>query len=45
MLYSTPKLVVLGQAPVLVLGWIAGTGDRGTSVFSLPPPGLALGLD
>lgn len=45
MLYSTPELVVLGPAPVLVLGGIPGQGDRGTSLFSDPVMGVALGLD
>ncbi len=45
MLYSTPELVVLGPARVLVLGGDPGQGDRGTSIFSLPVMGVTLGLD
>jgi len=45
MLYSKPELVVLGTAPVLVLGGIPGSLDRGTSVFSEPEMGVTLGLD
>jgi hypothetical protein len=45
MTYSTPELVVLGPAQVLVLGVIMGRGDNGVSEHSQPPGGLTLGLD
>jgi len=45
MTYSTPELVVLGPAHVLVLGVIGGTLDNGVSEESRPPAGMTLGLD
>ena len=45
MQYSTPELVVLGSASVLVLGGDPGQSDRITSLVSDPPVGVALGLD
>lgn len=45
MRYSTPELVVLGRASVLVLGGEAGYFDNGTSETSQPMTGVALGLD
>jgi hypothetical protein len=43
--YSTPELVVLGPAHVLVLGGTLGQGDNGMSETSKSPVGLTLGLD
>lgn len=45
MRYSTPELVVLGPASVLVLGGEIGLLDNGTSVTSQPMAGVMLGLD
>jgi len=45
MRYSTPELVVLGPASVLVLGGEPGKFDNGDSRTSLPATGIALGLD
>ena len=45
MTYSTPELVVLGPAHVLVLGGEPGMLDNGVSETSKPIAGLALGLD
>ncbi len=45
MRYSTPELVVLGQASVLVLGGEPGKFDNLQSETSLPATGIALGLD
>jgi hypothetical protein len=45
MRYSTPELVVLGPASVLVLGGIEGRFDNGSSDTSQPMAGVALGLD
>lgn len=45
MRYSTPELVVLGPASVLVLGGDHGLFDNGTSQTSQPMAGVALGLD
>jgi hypothetical protein len=45
MRYSTPELVVLGPASVLVLGGDPGLFDNGTSQTSQPMAGVALGLD
>ena len=45
MRYSTPELVVLGPASVLVLGGDIGLFDNGTSQTSQPMAGVALGLD
>jgi hypothetical protein len=44
-MYSTPELVVLGPAHVLVLGGAIGKGDNGVSEFSKLPVGLTVGLD
>jgi hypothetical protein len=44
MKYSTPELVVLGPASVLVQGTPPGEEDNGTD-FENPPMGLVLGLD
>jgi hypothetical protein len=45
MTYSTPELVVLDPAHVLVLGGDMGQGDNDVSLFSKSPVGLTLGLD
>jgi hypothetical protein len=45
MTYSTPELVVLGPAHVLVLGGLRGLFDHGDSENSKPIVGLILGLD
>ena len=45
MRYSTPELVVLGPASVLVLGGDIGYLDNGSSQTSQPMTGAALGLD
>ena len=45
MRYSTPELVVLGPASVLVLGGDIGLFDNGNSDTSQPMVGVALGLD
>lgn len=45
MRYSTPELVVLGPASVLVLGGDLGLLDNGSSHTSQPMSGIALGLD
>jgi hypothetical protein len=45
MTYSTPELVVLGPAQVLVLGGPIGKLDNEVSNHSRPPLGLSLGLD
>jgi hypothetical protein len=45
MKYSTPELVVLGAAAVLVLGVPIGSGDNGSSETSHAVAGIGLGLD
>jgi hypothetical protein len=45
MKYSTPELVVLGAAAVLVLGDIEGRLDNVSTFMTRPPAGVALGLD
>jgi hypothetical protein len=45
MKYSTPELVVLGSAAVLVLGDIEGKLDNVSSFTTQPAVGIALGLD
>jgi hypothetical protein len=45
MTYSTPELVVLGPAHVLVLGGLRGKFDHDDSDTSKPMVGLILGLD
>jgi hypothetical protein len=45
MKYSTPELVVLGSAAVLVLGDIEGFMDNVSTLSTRPPIGVALGLD
>jgi len=45
MRYSTPELVVLGSASVLVLGGEKGLFDNGGSDTSKPVAGIVLGLD
>jgi hypothetical protein len=45
MQYSTPELVVLGPAHVLVLGAGPGMFDNGGSETSRSAAGLAIGLD
>ncbi|MCA1584775.1 MAG: hypothetical protein LC791_08395 [Acidobacteria bacterium] len=45
MRYSTPELVLLGSAPVLVLGPLFGEDDSGGTAITHPVLGLALGLD
>jgi hypothetical protein len=45
MRYSTPELVVLGEAAQLVLGGTQGMFDNDVSLTSQPVTGFALGLD
>lgn len=45
MQYSTPELVVLGPAAVLVLGDIEGRFDNVATLKTQPPMGIPLGLD
>lgn len=45
MKYSTPELVVLGSAAVLVLGDVEGRLDNMSTFHTQPPVGVALGLD
>jgi hypothetical protein len=45
MKYSTPELVVLGPASVLVLGGPRGEDDNDVSITSKPALGIVLGLD
>ena len=45
MQYSTPELVVLGPASVLVLGDVEGRYDNVATMKTKPPVGVALGLD
>ena len=45
MRYSTPELVVLGSAAVLVLGDALGRLDNVATFVTQPPMGIALGLD
>ncbi|HEY0872522.1 MAG TPA: hypothetical protein VGD94_03545 [Vicinamibacterales bacterium] len=45
MRYSTPELVVVGAASVLVLGGDVGGFDNPNSQTSRPMTGVALGLD
>jgi hypothetical protein len=45
MKYSTPELVVLGSASVLVQGGARGKLDSGGSDTSQPMVGMLLGLD
>jgi hypothetical protein len=45
MKYSTPELVVLGSAAVLVLGDIEGHLDNMATFKTQPSVGIALGLD
>ena len=45
MKYTTPELVVVGAASVLVQGITPGVFDNGGSVTSRPEAGVALGLD
>lgn len=45
MQYSTPELVVLGPACVLVQGDIDGRFDNVATMKTRPPAGVALGLD
>jgi hypothetical protein len=45
MKYSTPELIVLGPATVLVLGDIEGRLDNVSTLMTRPPAGVALGLD
>ena len=45
MRYSTPELIVLGRASVLVLGDIQGRHDNVMTLVTQPPAGVALGLD
>jgi hypothetical protein len=44
-MYSTPELVVLGPAQVLVLGGDIGELDNLVSQTSQPAAGVTLGLD
>jgi hypothetical protein len=43
--YSSPELVVVGRAEVLVLGGDPGVNDHLGSLFTQPIMGIALGLD
>jgi hypothetical protein len=45
MTYSTPELVVLGTAHVLVLGGEIGQLDNFVSETSQPAAGITIGLD
>jgi hypothetical protein len=45
MVYSSPELVVIGRAEVLVLGILGGSEDNPGSTLTQPPMGVALGLD
>lgn len=45
MQYSTPDLVVLGSASILVLGGEQGEFDNGGSETSKPLAGIVLDLD
>ena len=45
MRYSTPELVVLGPAAMLVLGGERGEDDNPNPFTEEPAEGLALGLD
>jgi hypothetical protein len=45
MKYSTPELLVLGPATVLVLGDVEGRLDNVSTFMTRPPAGVALGLD
>jgi hypothetical protein len=45
MTYSTPELVVLGPAQVLVLGAEPGMYDNLVSELSRPPADMSVGLD
>ena len=45
MRYSTPELLELGPASVLVLGDIDGRFDNVATYMTQPPTGVALGLD
>jgi hypothetical protein len=45
MKYTTPELIVLGPASVLVLGIPGGLLDNGSSSTERPVGDVALGLD
>ena len=45
MLYSSPELVVIGRAEVLVLGVFGGPDDHCGSLITQPAVGITLGLD
>lgn len=46
MRYEAPELIMLGPAPLVVLGTREpGEDDNGSSQVSRPEPGIALGLD
>ncbi len=45
MKYSTPELVVVGAASVLVQGVPGGVLENGSSTTSRPIAGVLLGLD
>ncbi|MBI2220409.1 MAG: hypothetical protein HYU53_04315 [Acidobacteria bacterium] len=45
MKYSTPELVVVGTAAVLVQGIPGGVLDSGATNMSRPAEGIGLGLD
>lgn len=45
MQYSSPELVVVGRAEVLVLGEFGGPYDNPESLITRPVGGFALGLD
>jgi hypothetical protein len=45
MQYTSPELVVIGRAEVLVLGEFGGPNDNVGSLITQPAAGIALGLD
>jgi hypothetical protein len=45
MKYTTPELIVIGEASLLVLGGKIGALDNGSSDVEQPADDVALGLD
>jgi hypothetical protein len=45
MRYSTPELIVIGAASVVVLGGVEGRFDNVATFMTRPLAGVALGLD
>jgi hypothetical protein len=43
--YSSPELIVIGRAEVVVLGEPGGPNDNVGSLFTKPIMGVELGLD